>query len=663
MSSEKLNYLSIGETIDGTTFCSGVETLADNIIESTEEDSSVVYPYKDGWASVRSTGYRVTTDNAEMVLPFPIYKIKSVKLKLSSIGGEVDLKPIALFRNEEGEYIGDELDITDFIVSSTEWNALTIAERDNNAYYPYALGIYKDNTFYWDKGSNVIPLLGTVYKLGSLFTSDQTPTYERVYRSALWKIGAGLKYTDPDGWNDPAFPTLRELMENNSIMDVNDVRDWQFRVEYIPIGSKTKIRARKNEKQYAEYLQPYNQRAEVNSASALGKSMWLEAQKTGTREITVVKNYTKLADIPPVGARVNHNGKRYVITANSYSLNNTVYVRVTHTLSENWTNKSKHVSVNQKYRNYSIPQDILWRNMYWEDYVTFTGEDLDSPNDASINGLNIIGFFDESSVWNEYETVDTFAWMFDSPLAEQKGYDGIVIPASTYGMANSMIFTASFKDNFSAGFRVIENSGGTPTLCEEVSYCDTMGKIDVATVLFSDGVSTEPGETAAARRQYPAIVNNNNTPAYEVFEKNFYVDKDPGEAIKFTYQVHVIGEGDCVIGSKFAEHHHLVKRYNKGENVENICICFLSDYIREGEDKVNPGSISLKLAHTDTDSQWRLDEIDNRGHYKLSLKADIKQNLSSCKAWAITDESGNLYVGRNENKEGFVHIYTSHKRL
>ena len=96
MSSEKLNYLSIGESIDGTTFCSGVETLADNIIESTEEDSCVVYPYKDGWASVRSTGYRVTTENAEMLLPFPIYKVKSVKLLASSLNiiisgqGELD---------------------------------------------------------------------------------------------------------------------------------------------------------------------------------------------------------------------------------------------------------------------------------------------------------------------------------------------------------------------------------------------------------------------------------------------------------------------------------------------------------------------------------------------------------------------------------------------
>ena len=86
MSSKKLNYSSIGETIDGTNFCSGVETLAENIIEDNEKDAVICFPSSTGWARLQSESYRLTNENAEIILPYPIYKIKSVKLNVSSIG-------------------------------------------------------------------------------------------------------------------------------------------------------------------------------------------------------------------------------------------------------------------------------------------------------------------------------------------------------------------------------------------------------------------------------------------------------------------------------------------------------------------------------------------------------------------------------------------------
>ncbi|MFQ7078523.1 MAG: hypothetical protein ACLRSW_11625 [Christensenellaceae bacterium] len=128
------------------------------------------------------------------------------------------------------------------------------------------------------------------------------------------------------------------------------------------MSSDIKIRARKSAKQNADYIQPINQRAEINSASALGKFLYNTAQKMGTEQITLVKWYTKIADIPPLGCRVRHNGEHYILTANSLEMTNCVQVKVTHTLSKNWSNKSQYVSVDQKYRNYKIPADILWRN-------------------------------------------------------------------------------------------------------------------------------------------------------------------------------------------------------------------------------------------------------------------------------------------------------------
>ena len=81
MSSKKFEYLSIGKKVDGTTYCSAVETLAENLIEDNEQDAVIVFPSKDGWASMRSSSYRMTTENAEAQLPLPIYKVNKFLLK------------------------------------------------------------------------------------------------------------------------------------------------------------------------------------------------------------------------------------------------------------------------------------------------------------------------------------------------------------------------------------------------------------------------------------------------------------------------------------------------------------------------------------------------------------------------------------------------------
>ena len=58
--SNKIQYSSFGETIDETNYCSGLETLAENILEDSESDAVLVYPSREGWASLRSTQYRMT---------------------------------------------------------------------------------------------------------------------------------------------------------------------------------------------------------------------------------------------------------------------------------------------------------------------------------------------------------------------------------------------------------------------------------------------------------------------------------------------------------------------------------------------------------------------------------------------------------------------------
>ena len=691
MSSIKLNYFSLGKTIDGTNYCSGMETLAENMLEDNENDAVLVFPSSTSWAKLRSSAFRMTTDNAEAILPLPIYNIKKILLKpykekvkvvvpaddgYGAYNKEIMVE-VSKFTDEEGNPF--EMDITDMVVSEEEWKALPTATSTSD----YQQNIRKDNTFQWKQGSTIIPFVSTVYKIGytSIF-GDESPLYARL-KSRLYNKLKNKKFTytflaKSLGWYEDVTVTLDDYL-TILVYGYTDVRDWQYRIEYVPLVPKTKIRARKSEKQEVEYLQPFNQRAEINAASAFGKNMWITAQKTGTRQITVVKNYTRLADIPPLGALVRHNGKRYRLVANSYKQTNTIYLQVTHTLSENWTSKSKHVSVNQKYRNYNIPQDLLWRNLYWEDYIVVSGAELTGDILGGVDINNIMRLF-YSSTTND-KTIDNFCWFFDGNETIAIKQIGATVPCSTYGIANSIIVSASFKDNLSAGLKTVAN--GEDYLCEETLYCNADGTLENARVILTDGIGNgiyslanglteNNAETLeeGAKKLYPAICSSAvagytditvNAPKTALFNRKFYVDKNAGEAIKFTYQIHFVTEGNCVVGNKIAEHNPLIKRY---EGNRKLRIWLLTSYIREGVDSLIPSNNDRFFEESNVNILTNYYITINGNNAQLGLRDFVLEELRSggYKAWAITDENNYLYVGRNENQEGIVHLCISHKR-
>lgn len=665
MSSKKLNYLSIGKTVDGTTFCSGVETLAENIIEDNEQDSVLTFPSSTEWASMRSSSYRMTSDNVEAHLPLPIYKIKSVKVKLADFDIKYDLKSYKYteFKDENGNSPPLEFDITQFVVNKKEWEALPLA----NSTKEYLSGIYKDNTFYWDEGDNKIPFLSTVYKIGLLIFADETTTYYRVLRSAIRQIKNIHSYKLQDiAIGGSVYDLyLYDAVGNTSVFDGMSakIQDWQFRIEYVPISSKTKIRARKNAPTQQEYIQPFNQRAEINAASAFGKNMWLTAQKTGCKQIKIVKNYTRLKDIPPLGALVRHNGRRYRLVANHYVQTNTVYLQVTHTLSENWTERSKHVAVDQKYRNWSIPQETLWRNLYWEDYLR-VGSSIKDASNAS-GGVDINDIMELFTLSSEGKTIDTFAWYPADDLGTitiedtEHKVKGVTVPCSTFGIANSLIFSASFKDNLSAGLRANEwakknDKGEISYTCEEALYCKADGTVSTARVSLGEGIKNYNSVC------YPSVCEGVNLVENEVFNKEFFIYKDPGEALKFTYQIHLIGEDDCFFGNKFAEHNTLIKKW--GDTKRQFRVWLLTHYIRDGIDVLETTTGDWFSVHSLSSPSFSLGTQD--GAKTLTLSEAVANTLAGGGyfAWAITDEKNNLYVACNDVRVKTLYFQLHHKR-
>ena len=656
MSSE-FKYDSYGNSIDGTDYCSGIETFAQNLIEDNEGDASVAYPSKTAWMTPRSKEFRMTSDNTCLIVDKDIYKIKKVYLRgypyIVSNGTTTHLSWNDI-KDVNGNIIDEysALDISPWVVAEEVYNALRTPGNLSDA---MSESPNTCNTFYYSKNSIYFGK-NVAIKYGSDYTSTYilTEIVRTFYSTKYYYNGKKLSETANAGI----------AIYGGGYPNPNFYKELQFRVEYIPMSSDIKLRARKSVKQQEEYIQILNQRAEINSASALGKFMYNTAQKMGTEQITLVKFYTKIGDIPPLGCRVKHNGQHYILTANSIEMTNCVQVKVTHTLSKNWSNKSQYVSVDQKYRNYKIPADILWRNMHWEDYIEITTDGVVENAEA---GDLLMSVIDDSTTKRAIiprificdKTDDVTITSFFLYRANRESYDwGVTVPCTTIGMANSMVFSASMKDNLSAGLRISEENN---QYCEEVFYCEENGKLDYARAVLSGGINiTDAGA-------YPQATLTRNTPTDKVFDEIFYISKDPGEALKFTYQCHWISaDNDIVIGSKLAENHPLVKKWTENRKFRFLA---LRKPLRQGEDKVRPEEHMDILILTDEQRKgyFGMQDLisDTQKAFKLMLVGAGLSLLNNAgvKAWAITDENYNLYIGCNDKSKTTLYFSHIHERI
>ena len=89
--STKIKYDSFGNSIDGTDYCTGVETFAQNLIEDNESDATMTFPSANGWISPRSETYKLEDVNAQIILPKNIYNQPNVKISVSYGNAKKDL--------------------------------------------------------------------------------------------------------------------------------------------------------------------------------------------------------------------------------------------------------------------------------------------------------------------------------------------------------------------------------------------------------------------------------------------------------------------------------------------------------------------------------------------------------------------------------------------
>lgn len=649
-----VKFNSFAKQIDGQNYCSTVETFGDNIIEDSEGDAVLYFPSANTWGSMRSTSYRMTTGSVSMILPKPIYKLISVKLipvdfpffdEQNALIGQWNS-----YRNEKNETYA--VDITDRIFLRDFWQGLTTPSAKETAFEQVAY-YNKSNSLYYEQFGRSIELLSTEYKYNNIYN---LPTFYSLVYAAILGDEKSKNY-----FIDGVFSLYDSVavggIKNQSTISLygGDVRKWLFQIKYVSVPDETKIKTHKNEPTTRQYTQVINQRAEVNRASAFGHYLHTTAQKTGTEKIAFAKTYKKIKDVPPIGSLIRHKGERYRLVANSWKVTNPFTFTVTHTLSKNWTSKSKHVAVDQKYRNWSIPFDsYIWRTIYYEEFIELSG------------GVGI----GDNSAFHKTERQNALKALFSVQESNQElrnlfffkgaqGFNGVTVPVSTFGMGNSIVFSAQMVDNLSAGLMI---SPTDSEYCEEAFYCYEDGTLDDCRIILSTGMELFTADMLPASYEDTIAGTGYNRPVPTingyVFDEKFHLDKDAGEAIRITIQAHYIPTEDwIVVGNKLAENHPFISGKAKKFN-----IWLLKDYIRDGSNYLDVANASrdwvIGIATNDVLSAVvQCDGKSIKLNDELFLNGD-----GNWKAWAITDENRMLYIGSNDISKREIHFTWKRKR-
>lgn len=630
---QKLDFFSFAKIKDGNEYCTSVESVVDNMSEDVDKEATIFFPSREQFARMKSPTGRVVSDSAYMMLPYSIYKIK--RILINPKGLDVGSSDISEYVDSKGNHFA--ADVTKFFVEKTLHESLTTGLK-------FSTDLYRGNTIPYSIGDKEIWI--------SAETSQQTantvdePLYETMIISALLQ-DESKKYKNNVGEN------LYEQVSKGAYSSVKPY-NWRFQIEYIPLSLSTKVKAEKANKtslQSHEFTRVVNQRAEVTSASGYGRYLYATAQKTGAEKIAVSKIYHNLADIPPVGAVVMHNGEKYRISANQWNISNPNTCTVTHIMSKGWINRSNHISTDQKYRNWNIPlNEHVWRSLSYEEYI-----EIDYESKANTDSLFHYQIRNEAL----YALLGLGNFDFEvrqlilAKGSDKNNYKGVVVPVSPIGVPNSIIFAAQMKDNLSAGSCL---NALNSEFCKEVFYCNEDGTLDAATVVLAKSI-TNFDETYYPQVQCGSI-GTMNTPSLlqeedsflehsAIFAQSFYVNKDPNEALKVSIQIHFVPiNNDIIIGKKFSEDYPLVNG-----RLRNTYVWVLSEKLKAGVETLKEDDTNVKFSICKNGEYVTsyITAYDNFLELDFSLFDDAanEKNIEP-KSWAITDEKGNIYIGSND---------------
>lgn len=503
--------------------CTRLDSYVDNLVNQISlGDATVGQPYTNGAQSLRTDSSYIRVNEESGIFPtvFPILKINRFSwVDIGNIaGGGVKKYDITAFLFEKSVY--------DSQLSS----------------YTTAYPVSKAFGLYYTQGQK---------NIGGLF-----------FENTEWSSGV---------FAQPAIVNiLRAVTGNDNLLSGAGADDYAklcFELVYTPIYS---ARVQHGKQYLGDYLvsprtMAHNQSANQVEAQYYGENIKGMAQRLGNVE----KAYTFFCEyastIPTAGQMWDDD---YCISDVAVELL-ADYFKVTVGLTKNFNRKSKYIGANSYRRIYEISERMVQeRQSIYTDYLVIAPYATPSPqskNNCFCNNSRFFlylesAFLQGSGGATPYEKITSIIYQGQTKTGGET-LSKVILPVIASAFGNVMEFSWEFKDNFSAGQRIVYQSNDGPEgyFTTEVQYCDYYGRIYYETwqlcTTYRNATSPQEfplyGDPAPLDRPQEVI----EMPANCTIVKR----KDSREALKGNYSIEAVSDiKGLIIGSAFASNNPLV---------------------------------------------------------------------------------------------------------
>ena len=594
-------YLSLEHTIDAESFCGGIESYVENMVNTVEQgQGTVTEPSRFGYQTLRGgeNDYFVDDEHAQLNLQFPAYKVNKVE------------------QGAVGVNSGDIGDITGYMFEASEYATLS----------PYT-GSFPNTKRYalrYTQGSNVIDGFVVRAEDAKILGID-TQDYAAVAIAKQQKADLG---------------------------NIGPIANFAYRVNYTPI-----VEARV--RQYKPYRDShprknilyYNQAANVVESSYYGHNMKYYLARIGNDLYIATYKFKKWTSLPKIGQVF---ADKYISQVDILAEQD--FIIATLYLTPNFNRLNQNVGINAMRRQYEVSErQSVNRDINRSEFIILahTPQPSEAPSitDGGISiylGTYFGGKFDNSI----HSAIVQGCEKAEDGSVGTEVQSEVLRAVASMSFGNSLLFKWEFKDNYGAGTEARYFSGARKQL-REVPYSNYYGrfywlKMKYVTTAIDSRRETYQNQTSSIELgqglfdKLPMIDTYDSKPSstdIDLWYNPIAVDKDSREQISVTLQYHHQAvEGSIVMGSELCAKNRLIY---SGAPVK-FSLVLLPYRLNQLRNMVNLSGAAIL--------QDKVENLHIFSGYQRYIEVEAPTNTTSqtYKSWAVINgETNELFFGDN----------------
>ena len=602
------NILSEATNQDISLYATQIESESLNLVNDALPSEIVeIYPSGNGYITYRKdTFLQKDFGGSYITTPKPIYNVEKV----------VCLTDITVTLTGVGTtyYNGyTEIDIIDRIVEKKEYDLLEYDGGDASIKY-------KSTTLFYNyKQKNIT--LGIEYGFQDLFTAVYNVLEVSIYNQGI---------------ADGSIPSGTDI--GALTFTFNDNKDqFMYKTHYIPIPKATRINIDRNNLSDVNKnsVMLANQQARVINLENFTNNLQGKINRIGNSDLEL--KHRALSYNSSIVYNIGDYTDEYYIITTKESIFFKDYVRINYGLTKDFNKVSSFIGVNSEIRQWDISEkNTVDRKLVYKEYV-----EIDVV--ASGNGSSDSKFFTTDGRETFLDTFKASSTLEPVRGGMMNGTDipvTVILPMSSNGGGNSLIFTWELPDNKTAGFTkedFVPASGITQTAKRFIPYATDDGKSeDIEIHMYDTFGGSTPANQITRAELVPETSTTYINKTLMVNTDKLIVKKDNREVLGGTIQQQIIAKRprDIIIGRWLSLRNRLVS-----ENPPTT----LKIYRYNNGFKFNQ-SHNFDVPTGYFSSGTTIPTID-----VINNKITISNALSTDSAWCISDENDKILLAVNQD--------------